>query len=207
MRATAFLTGVMIVMAPSLVLAGDPSANDIIKSLRPSGAISGVSRGIRPVGEAPAPAPSQARPVSTGAASAPSQSTPHANQAAAPTKAPSVNLAVQFASGSADLTPAAIKTLTELGRALSSNELSNFRFRIEGHTDTVGSPETNRALSEQRAQAVVDYMATNFNIDRGRMQAVGMGSDDLAVQTGPQVAEARNRRVQIINLGDMNAAK
>lgn len=196
-----------MVMAPSLVLAEDPSANDIIKSLRPTGAISGVSRGIRPVGEAPAPAPSQATPVSAGAASPPAQLAPRASQAAAPTKAPSVNLAVQFASGSADLTPTAIKTLTELGRALSSNELSNFRFRIEGHTDTVGAPDANRELSEHRAQAVVDYMATNFNIDRGRMQAVGMGSDDLAVQTGPQVPEARNRRVQIINLGEMNAAK
>jgi outer membrane protein OmpA-like peptidoglycan-associated protein len=115
--------------------------------------------------------------------------------------APSVNLTVNFASGSAELTPQAMSTLNELGRALSSSELSGYRFRIEGHTDTVGSPEYNRALSEQRAQAVVSYLTSKFGVQPARLQAVGMGEKGLLVPTPPQTANPSNRRVQVINLG------
>jgi outer membrane protein OmpA-like peptidoglycan-associated protein len=112
-----------------------------------------------------------------------------------------VNLTVNFATGSADLTPDAIRTLDELGSALSSKDLAGYRFRIEGHTDTVGSPEYNRALSERRAEAVVDYIAKKFGVEPTRLQAVGMGEQGLMVPTPQQTAEPRNRRVQVVNLG------
>jgi outer membrane protein OmpA-like peptidoglycan-associated protein len=120
---------------------------------------------------------------------------------AAPPAAPSVNLTVQFANGSAELTPAAVRTLSELGRALSSRTLSAFRFRIEGHTDTVGTPEANKALSDRRAKAVADFLATRFAIDTARLEPVGMGEDGLLVETPPNTPEPRNRRVQVVNLG------
>ena len=118
-----------------------------------------------------------------------------------PAPAPSVNLTVEFATGSADLTPAAVHTLDELGRALSSSALAGYRFRIEGHTDTVGTREQNQALSEARAAKVLDYLATKWSVDRGKVQAVGMGQDHLLVPTGQNVAQPRNRRVTVINLG------
>ena len=79
--------------------------------------------------------------------------------------APAVNLTVNFANGSAELTPDAIRTLDALGRALASKDLASYRFRIEGHTDTVGSRDYNRALSERRAEAVVDYVAKKYGVD------------------------------------------
>ena len=115
--------------------------------------------------------------------------------------APSVNLTVQFANGSAALTPAAVKTLSELGRALSSSTLTSYRFRIEGHTDTVGDAEANRALSERRAQSVVAFLTSHFGIEGARLEPVGLGEEGLLVQTPPNTAEARNRRVQVVNLG------
>ena len=108
---------------------------------------------------------------------------------------------MQFASNSANLTPAAVKTLSELGRALSSSSLASYRFRIEGHTDTVGAADTNRALSERRAQAVVAFLTSTFHIDPARLDPVGLGEDGLLVQTPANTAEPRNRRVQVINLG------
>ena len=57
-----------------------------------------------------------------------------------PAKAPAVSLNIQFATGSADLTPAAIRSLDQLGQALSTPTLAAYHFRIEGHTDTVGWP-------------------------------------------------------------------
>jgi len=120
---------------------------------------------------------------------------------AATTEAPSVNLTVQFPNGSAQLTPAAMHTLDELGRALSSATLASYKFRIEGHTDTVGSAELNKSLSEQRAEAVVSYLASKFNIDKARLTPVGMGEDGLLVPTPANTPEPRNRRVQVVNLG------
>ncbi len=119
----------------------------------------------------------------------------------APGPAPSVNLNVQFATNSAELTPAAIHTLTELGRALSNPALAGYRFRIEGHTDTAGRPEANKALSDRRAAAVAEFLSKNFGVDRARLEPIGMGQDGLLVQTPPDTPEARNRRVQVVNLG------
>jgi OmpA-OmpF porin, OOP family len=181
--------------------AQNPSADQIINSLRPSGnLVKGGTRGIRlaPSGDAasqPQAAPTPATPQPRVAASKP-DAVP-----AAATTAPAVNLTVNFANGSAELTPAAIRTLDELGRALSSKDLADYRFRIEGHTDTVGPHDYNRALSERRAEAVVDYVAKKYSVDPSRLQAVGMGEDGLLVPTPPQTPEPRNRRVQVINLG------
>ncbi len=180
----------------------NPSADQILDALRPTAqSLHGATRGIRAVGSAPsqesepAAAPAaRARPAAERVAS--SQPAP-----AAHASAPSVNLLVEFKSGSADLTPAAIRSLDELGKALSSPQLAAFRFRIEGHTDTVGTPELNKTLSDQRAKTVSDYLASKFGVDASRLEPVGVGSDDLAVPTGPQVSEPRNRRVQVINLG------
>jgi outer membrane protein OmpA-like peptidoglycan-associated protein len=180
---------------------GNPSADQIINSLKPSGnLVLGGTRGIRlaaPTGDAVAtpatqqqPRVASSRPVSVSTA-----------PATAPASGPAVNLTVNFATGSTELTPDAIRTLDELGRALSSKDLAGYRFRIEGHTDTVGSHEYNRALSERRAEAVVDYVARKYGVEPSRLQAVGMGEDGLLVQTPAQTPEPRNRRVQVINLG------
>ncbi len=158
----------------------NPSANQIIKALQPTGTISGTTRGIRPAG-APPPPPA-----------------PAATQAAKP---PSVNLSVEFANGSAALTPAARHTLDQLGKALTSAELESYRFRIAGHTDTVGTHAYNLTLSQQRADAMAHYLESKFSIPASRLQAIGRGEQGLLVPTPPQTPEPRNRRVQVTNLG------
>jgi outer membrane protein OmpA-like peptidoglycan-associated protein len=179
---------------------GNPSADQIINSLKPSGnLVLGGTRGIRLApGDAAAPAPVQQQPR---LASSRPVAVPAAASVPAPTSGPAVNLTVNFATGSAELTPEAIRTLDELGRALASKDLAAYRFRIEGHTDTVGSHDYNRSLSERRAQTVVGYVAGKYGVDPSRLQAVGMGEEGLLVPTPAQTAEPRNRRVQVINLG------
>ncbi len=165
----------------------NPSADQIIQSLKPSGALNGQTRGIKPVSPAqPAAAPATGTPTRVAKTEA---------------AGPSVNLSVQFGNGSAELTPEAQKTLDELGHALSSQDLASYRFRIEGHTDNVGSRSYNKALSERRAQAVVAYLASRFGLDKKRLQPVGMGEDGPLVATPPQTPEPRNRRVQVVNIG------
>jgi OmpA-OmpF porin, OOP family len=116
-------------------------------------------------------------------------------------KPASASVYVQFSTGSAELTPQAMAAVDELGKALSSSTLSSYRFRIEGHTDTVGSKDFNRALSTRRAAAVVAYIEQKFGIDGSRLTSVGLGSDHLLVPTADQTPEARNRRVEVVNLG------
>jgi len=72
--------------------------------------------------------------------------------------------------------------------------------RVEGHTDTVGAPDMNKALSEQRANSVADYLVTKFGIDRSRLTPVGMGEEGLLVATGPGVSNAANRQVRVVTL-------
>ena len=172
----------------------NPSSDTIVKALTPTGAI-GPSRGIRAVN----PAPGAAAP-SGAAGAAPSGSVATASSGSAGA-APSVSLSVQFETGSAQLTAPAMQALNQLGQALGQPALAPYRFRIEGHTDTVGTAASNKALSDRRAAAVVDYLATNFKVDRGRLEAVGMGEQGLLVATPDQTNEMRNRRVAVVNLG------
>ena len=185
--------------------AQNTSADQIIRGLRPM-APTGTTRGIRPAAPADAPAPANAPNSSPGIRAAVPGIAPRITPSPPPapiqtSPAPAVNLTVNFASGSADLTPGASRTLDELGRALTSAALAAYKFRIEGHTDTVGLPEANKALSDRRAAAVVSYLVTKWGVDRARVEAIGMGQEQLVVQTGPNVAQPRNRRVTVVNLG------
>ena len=67
-------------------------------------------------------------------------------------------MAIEFLSGQAILRPGAKEILDRFGQALNDPQLKNFRFLIEGHTDTVGTAEYNRELSAQRAQVVADHL-------------------------------------------------
>lgn len=187
------------------------SAMQMIEQLRPSGG----TRGIRMPGAEPAPAAPQTaapavaspgpRPSGSAPASAPARAAPRPVEAPAATTAPAgtpaVSITVQFPSNSASLTPAAERALAPLGQALSSPELAPYRFRIEGHTDTMGPDDANRALSQRRAEAVRDFLMQHYSVPAARLEAVGLGESQLLVRTGDNQAEQRNRRVQVLNIG------
>lgn len=67
---------------------------------------------------------------------------------------------------------------------------------ITGHTDRVGSLEANDRLSLQRAEAVRELLVA-AGVDRARVGVVGRGEREPAVPTADEVAEPRNRRVEI----------
>lgn len=178
--------------SPGYTQTTNPNSDAIVKALTPTGpGVAGPSRGIR-----------MANPSSSAAAPSGNAASGNARPAnAASASAPSVNLSVQFEKGSAGLTAAAMQTLNELGKALNEPSLATYRFRIEGHTDTVGSADYNKELSDRRAAAVVDYLAANFKVDRSRLEPVGMGEQGLLVPTPDQTSEPRNRRVAVVNIG------
>jgi OmpA-OmpF porin, OOP family len=193
----------------------DPAALQLIERLRPQPGGAGQTRGIRipggaeatPQGTTPAATPSGATPKPPGATTAGAAAPPRlprppaVRETTAPAGVPAASIIVTFATGSATLTPQAEAVLAPLGRALSSTELAPYRFRIEGHTDTVGDTTMNQALSERRAAAVRDYLVTRFGVDAARLEAVGLGETQLLVPTRDETPEGRNRRVQVLNLG------
>jgi outer membrane protein OmpA-like peptidoglycan-associated protein len=184
---------------------GNPSANDIIQSLKPGGNLTQGTRGIKmanPGAAAPAAATTSSAAAPKGSTASTASASPKANAAPVTGDAgPSVSLTVEFATDSSELTAQARQTLDQLGRALSSQDLAQFHFRIEGHTDTVGSAAHNKALSQRRADVVAAYLEKNFGVAATRLEAVGLGQDGLLVPTPPQTANAQNRRVKVVNLG------
>ena len=115
-----------------------------------------------------------------------------------------VSVQLQFAFDSAKLTDSDKQELKRTAERLQGlNWISGM---AEGHTDSIGSDAYNQSLSERRAQAVVDYMAT-LGIDASRMTVVGKGEADPVADNGterrpraepPRGAEAdRLRRSQV----------
>lgn len=198
-----FVVAVMLAAA-SVTMADDAkadstlSAQQIKDALLPGGRLpGGLTRGIKP--PSAAGTPTGATP--TGATPTGATSTGAVAKAAADENPPSVDLSIQFATGSDELTPQAVTALNELGKALTTSELTKMRFRIEGHTDTTGTKAENLALSDRRAAAVVQYLSKNFSVDPMRLDAVGKGEQDLLIPTPDQTPEPRNRRVRVVNLG------
>ena len=107
------------------------------------------------------------------------------------------DLRVTFVTGSADLTEAGQREAQKFAAALSNPLLDGMRFTIEGHTDSVGSRESNIDLSRRRAQSVVDYLAGK-GADRARFDAVGYGFDKPAA--GLSAKAAANRRVEVVRI-------
>lgn len=175
--------------------ARQPSAEDMIAALKPPTALRHASRGIR----------AAATPAAPTAATAPPKALAGAPPAIPPgliaPGSPGIDLDIRFEFGSAELTDDAARALDFLGTALSSQALLPYRFRIEGHTDTVGTADYNRSLSAQRAAAVARYLEARFGVGAGRLETVGLGESMPLVPTPPQTPESRNRRVHVVNLG------
>jgi outer membrane protein OmpA-like peptidoglycan-associated protein len=97
------------------------------------------------------------------------------------------------------LRPEAITSLGKLGELIRRNPAS--RFRIEGHTDSFGSPEYNARLSLSRAESVKQWLAEQMAIDPARIDTRGLGhSRPLVAASGSIEEQQLNRRVEIVIL-------
>lgn len=103
---------------------------------------------------------------------------------------------VTFARGSSAINPGFYETLNSVADTLV--RYPNSLIDVYGFTDTTGSAATNQRLSEQRAQAVADYLIAR-GVARSRIATQGFGErvEYLRVRTGDNVDEPLNRRVEI----------
>ncbi|HEY3352099.1 MAG TPA: OmpA family protein [Polyangia bacterium] len=100
---------------------------------------------------------------------------------------------INFATGSAKILPNSFKVLD--GAVAVLKEFPTMRIRIEGHTDNVGKPDKNQALSENRANAVRDYFVKK-GIDASRLEAKGYGEAKPVQDNKTAAGRAANRRIE-----------
>lgn len=102
---------------------------------------------------------------------------------------------INFSSGSAVLSSDSTAILDAVVEALQRN--ASARLQVRGHTDDVGSAATNQQLSEERAQAVVNYLISG-GIDPDRLSAIGLGESEPIATNATSSGRAQNRRIEFV---------
>lgn len=100
---------------------------------------------------------------------------------------------INFASGSSDI-PADNKAILDQAVTLL-NKVSGVKLNVGGHTDSTGNAASNKALSQRRAQAVVDYL-TSKGVDASKLVAQGHGSDQPVAENTTDEGRFKNRRIE-----------
>lgn len=118
---------------------------------------------------------------------------PKASAVAAGTR---LTLKIHFDTGKSLIKKEYYNELKEIGDGL--NEHKNLKGIIEGHTDNVGSDQSNLALSQRRAQAVRDYIVKNFKVDGKRLAAKGYGESRPVADNATAEGRAQNRRIEAV---------
>jgi outer membrane protein OmpA-like peptidoglycan-associated protein len=110
---------------------------------------------------------------------------------------------VQFATATANLNPPARESLARFSGIVASYPELNFR--IEGHTDNVGSELTNNELSLRRAMSVRDYLIS-LGVPASSIDVQGYGPYQPVADNFTADGRARNRRVEIVISGGIVVA-
>jgi OOP family OmpA-OmpF porin len=125
---------------------------------------------------------------------------PRRDASSAP-KPAAVALQVQFATNSDVILPPYYAQLDALGHVLAQPQYATYRIQIEGHTDSVGADQANQVLSQQRAESVRRYLLQHFPLPLERLTAVGYGNTQPLASNATPAGRQKNRRVQVVNLG------
>lgn len=105
------------------------------------------------------------------------------------------SLTIYFTPGSDQIMAGSNFVLDSLGDTMTA--FGNTYLRIEGNTDNTGKRNSNRTLSQRRADAVKDYLVQNHKIDEKRFQTIGNGPDNPVAPNETEAGRQQNRRTDI----------
>ena len=118
-----------------------------------------------------------------------------ANDAAEPRMEAPGQYLVFFPLGKAELTADDRRIIAQAAETFRTT--GSAQIEVTGHTDTSGSADLNRRLSERRAQTVAAELVQH-GIPSRDMVVIGRGQQDLRIPTADNVVEDGNRRVEIV---------
>jgi outer membrane protein OmpA-like peptidoglycan-associated protein len=101
---------------------------------------------------------------------------------------------IRFAFDSTEVLPESRPYLDSVGQMLRLPQAQGKHVLIVGHTDATGGEDYNQALSERRAAAVRDYLASRFGIPADLLEVEGVGKREPLPGSDPYAAQ--NRRVE-----------
>lgn len=100
-----------------------------------------------------------------------------------------------FDPGKTQLKAGAKATLKKIAAQIKSSDTA--KVSVEGHTDNVGSPAKNEALSQKRAEAVRDYLVSQ-GVPSDRISAIGKGEAEPIATNKTVAGRQQNRRVELV---------
>ncbi len=106
----------------------------------------------------------------------------------------------KFGFNSAQLTPEARSVLDAFVQKLIA-ENKGVYLDIQGHTDSTGPQDYNMSLGQKRAEAVRDYLYSQYHIPLHRMGVISLGSSKPVTDNSSREGRARNRRIEILVYG------
>ena len=108
---------------------------------------------------------------------------------------PVANVSVHFGFNKAVLTADDRQQLDSFASQLASN--NNYILEVTGGTDSAGPAQYNYDLSQRRADSVVQYLASKYNVPARKFYLIGIGKDQYVASNKTAADRAQNRRVQV----------
>lgn len=102
---------------------------------------------------------------------------------------------VKFGFNKDNLTSQSKEALDQLANSISNTK--GYIIALEGSTDSVGSADYNYDLSQRRANSVIQYLATKYNVPAHKIYVIGLGKDKPVESNKTKQGRADNRRVDV----------
>ncbi len=103
---------------------------------------------------------------------------------------------INFDFDRAEIRPDSIPTIDEIAAVLKQNP--DLKIYVVGHTDIIGDFHYNLMLSQARAEAVVEVLINQYEIDPTRLAAHGVGQLVPIANNDSEAGRAKNRRVELV---------
>ncbi len=115
---------------------------------------------------------------------------------------PVVETSVHFGFDKFNLTSKAKDALDQLGTELPNAK--HYIVVVDGNTDSTGPADYNYVLSKRRADTVIHYLVTKYNIPSYKFYIIGLGKDKPSAPNSTTAGRAKNRRVDVRLMTNIN---
>jgi outer membrane protein OmpA-like peptidoglycan-associated protein len=103
---------------------------------------------------------------------------------------------IYFDTGKSEIKPESDAAISEIAKLLKNNDA--LKLYVVGHTDNVGSFDSNMKLSKERADAVAKALSDKYGTAAARLKPYGVGSLSPITSNDTEDGKAKNRRVELV---------